>query len=380
MSDGMSVAIAEKTRRLVMLTVTESCNLNCLYCYEHAKTNTFMDLQVAKDLIEYEFTHSGNFDEIEFDLFGGEPTLRKDFIIDLVEWTITRDFGKPFLFFLQTNGTLVHGSFQDWLIRNKKYVYVGLSLDGTPESHNHNRSGSYDQIDIDFFLTNYREQGVRMTVNIDTVGNLSNDIIHLHQLGFARVDAFLACGINWDADGITDLFARELRILSDFYIANPQIHECSLFDMHLPRILHNHQKQKKWCGTGTHIVSVAVDGTKYPCQTFQPNTNPTPIKLDEIDFDSISDYGDPECVNCAIESLCPNCYGINYLNSGDMLKRDKSICKVTKLRALAVSYLRGMQIGKHSKKMAPSEMYQNIKAICIIQKMATDKQTTEAKG
>src|ERR1017187_10500315 len=112
-------------RRLVMLTITESCNLNCRYCYETAKTNAFMDLQMAKDVVRDEFEHASKFDEIEFDLFGGEPTLRKDFIIDLVEWTVAQKFNKPFLFFLQTNGTLVHGAFQEWLIQNKKHLYVG---------------------------------------------------------------------------------------------------------------------------------------------------------------------------------------------------------------------------------------------------------------
>ena len=237
-------ASEQNKRKLVMLTVTESCNLHCLYCYETAKTNTSMDLGVAKEVIDHEFSHSKGFDEIEFDLFGGEPTICKDFIIDLVEWTIAKNYRKPFLFFLQTNGTLVHGAFQDWLLKNKTHVHVGLSLDGTPESHNHNRSGSYDRIDVDFFVKHYQKQGVRMTVNSDTVGNLFNDIVHLHKLGFERVDAFFAYGIAWEVKDVRDQLALELRKLCDFYLENPHVRECSLFDMHLPRLLDNRKRPK----------------------------------------------------------------------------------------------------------------------------------------
>ncbi len=379
MESGSTSRRVEKNRRIVMLTIAESCNLDCLYCYEQAKTPAFMDLQVAKEVIEHEFANSRDFDEIEFDLFGGEPTLRKDFIVELVEWTIGRQFAKPFLFFIQTNGTLVHGSFQEWLIKNKTYVYVGLSLDGTPETHNHNRSGSYNQIDLGFFLAHYQEQGARMTVNNATAHNLSNDIIHLHNLGFNRIDAYFAYGVDWLAEGTAELLARELRKLCDFYLGNPQIKECSLFDMHLPRLIHNRQTREKWCGTGTQIVSVGVDGKRYPCQTFQPNTNPHPVELGGIDFNAITDFGDPECGSCAIEALCPSCYGINHLKTGNLLTRDKSMCRVTKLRALAVSYLRGMQIRTNASSMTPPEVYQNIRAIGIIQKQLHTN-NNESKG
>lgn len=326
-----------------------------------------MSLETAKAVVEFEFANAIGFDEVEFDLFGGEPTLCKELIIELVEWTICQKFSKPFVFFLQTNGTLIHGDFQNWLVRHKQFVKVGLSLDGSRETHNFNRSKSYDRIDISFFLEHYKTQGVRMTINAATIENLKNDIIHLHALGFERVDAFFAYGIDWDDSQVLSTLCTQLRELADYYLDNPKIPQCSLFDMSILRVLHPSTRSEKWCGTGTEMVSVAVDGKRYPCQAFQPNTNENPISLDEIDFNKIKDFSDNECSDCPIEAICPNCYGINYLKTGDMLKRDKSICNVTKLRAMSVSYLRGQELIRDRSTLSPAQLFQTIKAIQKLQ-------------
>ena len=363
----------EKKRKIVMLILTENCNLSCVYCFEKAKTKAKMSLQIAKSAVEYELNNSDQFDEIEFDLFGGEPTLCKPLIQELVEWTNDQGFQKPYLFFIDTNGTLVHGQFQDWLIRHKEYVYVGLSLDGTPETHNINRDNSYDRIDIKFFLKNYPEQPVRMTINSNTIGTLSKDVIYLHGLGFSSVVATFAHGIVWDKNKIKNELKEELYMLCSYYLEHPEISECSIFDMQLPRILQKEQPIGKWCGTGTSMVSFGVDGTKYPCHTFQSNTGAAikAVKLGEIDFDGISDFSYHACSSCILEPICPNCYGMNYVTNGHILSRDMGLCEIVKVRALAVSYLRAKQLEKNSTRMRPNETYQTIAAIEAIQSQFT---------
>jgi uncharacterized protein len=359
----------DKRRKIVMLTITEDCNLNCIYCFENAKTKKAMDFQVAKQIIDYEFKNSADFDEIEFDLFGGEPTLYINFIKDIVKWTHGQDFKKPYLFFLETNGTLVHGEFQNWLIQNKEFVYAGLSLDGTSETHNFNRSNSYRSIDVGFFVKTYPDQSVRMTINNKTIRNLSNDIIHLHRLGFSEIVSTFAYGVNWDFNEIKDVLEYELKKLCDFYLENPELKECSIFDMNLPAIIQKGQIIEKWCGTGTTMVSYGIDGTQYPCHVFQPNTTAKSKANDfgEIDFKIIKDFSDPECSKCIIESICPNCYGMNYLKDGNFLSRDKQLCEIVKTRALATSYLIAQQIERKHKHLSPNNMFQTIDAIKEIQ-------------
>jgi len=359
----------EKKRKIVVLTITEYCNLSCVYCFEKAKTKKAMNIEVAKSTIEYEFKNSDDFDEIEFDLFGGEPTLYFSLIKEIVAWTFVQEFQKPYLFFLETNGTLVHGEFQDWLLNNLEYVYAGLSLDGTPETHNKNRCNSYDSIDVDFFVKNYPVQSVRMTINNETISNLSNDIIYLHELGFSEIVAVFAYGIDWGSYKINNYLPAELEVLCNYYLAHPDIKECSIFDMNLPDIIDKQRKKKKWCGTGTTLVSYGVDGTKYPCHTFQPNTSSEiiVIKYGEIDFNLIKDYSDPECENCLIEPICANCYGMNFVNNGNIFTRNKQLCKIVKIRAVATSFLKAQQIERNIKQYKPNEMFQTIEAIKKIQ-------------
>ncbi len=359
--------IQDKKRRLVSLTVTDNCNLDCLYCYERDKKNTCMPIDVAKDAIAHEFATCTGYDEIEIDLFGGEPTLYPEFIQELVDWTASQHFGKAYVFFLQTNGTLVHGKFQEWLRQRKALVNVGLSLDGTPETHNLNRCASYDDIDIPFFVNNYPKQGVRMTVNDGTFQNLASDVIHLHNLGFLRVDAVFAYGRNWNTEAVELGLSRELRELCDFYLRNPNLRECSIFDLDLNILIHNQENLEKWCGSGETMVSIGVDGKRYPCQTFQPNTNPNPMLLGDIDFSAIRDFSDSACGQCLMKAICPTCYGINHLTSGNILVRNQNWCMVTKLRTLAKSYLCARQIEARYREMSPSMVYQTIRAIQLVQ-------------
>ena len=356
-----------KKRRVVMLTITEYCNLDCVYCYESQKSKAVMSIQTAKDAITDAFENSDGFEEIEFDFFGGEPTIQKKTIMELVEWCFCQNFNKPFCFFIETNGTLVHGVFKEWLAKHKKYVHVGLSLDGTPETHNKNRSDSYNKIDIDFFVKTYSHQGARMTINSDTVGNLFNDIMHLYKLGFSRIDTFFAFGIDWSSSLAKSELSRELRKLCDYYIENPSISECRIFDINLPKLL-NKNEVRKWCGTGEDTFAVAVDGKKYPCQMFQPNSVTQPVEFGKIDFSAITNFSDSTCEDCMLEPICPNCYGMNYHATGDILRREKSLCEVMKVRTLAVSYLRAKQIEKGILDISPSETYQTINAINMIQR------------
>ena len=42
-----------------------------------------------------------------------------------------------------------------------------------------------------------------------------------------------------------------------------------------------------------------------------------------------------QCSKCAIEQLCPNCYGANVQMTGDYMQRNMSLCELQKLIVLA---------------------------------------------
>ena len=62
----------EKT---ITLLLTNSCNLNCIYCYEHNKAPESMSFETAKEILDSELIGRDMEVPVIIDLFGGEPFL-----------------------------------------------------------------------------------------------------------------------------------------------------------------------------------------------------------------------------------------------------------------------------------------------------------------
>jgi uncharacterized protein len=146
--------------QIVILKVTERCNLNCSYCYyfngldrsfesKPAIMKKDISVQVAEFLAQgiddYQITSLG----IAF--HGGEPMLlsksRFSEICDILLKKLKPKL-KSFQLILQTNGTLID---EDWIKIFKKYqISLGISLDGLRKNHDlyrvdHKGRGSYDK-------------------------------------------------------------------------------------------------------------------------------------------------------------------------------------------------------------------------------------------
>ena len=319
-----------------------------------------MHMDIAKSAINRHMINSDDYDEIEIDLFGGEPFLRPEFIQELCEWTWSRKYYKPMIIFVDTNGTASHGEIQNWLRKFRNNIYLGLSLDGTPNTHNKNRNNSYNDIDIDFFLNTYPYQPVPMTITPGSLGNLSEDIIFMHKLGF-EVTASLAQGVNWNIEENKNQFAIGLNKLCEYYLNNTSISPCSLFDMFLPLVI-NKTEQTKWCGCGTNMVTVDIDGKEYPCHLFLPSSMPNKINWNRLNFSDNHLFSDDECKRCLIKNICPTCYGINLVRENDVKKRDRNLCELYKILALANSYLKGLMIEKNILTIDnPKDLYDTLK-------------------
>ena len=209
---------------------------------------------------------------------------------------------------------------------------------------NMNRSNSYDRIDIGLFKELWPFQPVKMTISPQSVATLAEGVIFLLEQGFA-VDPGLAYGVEWREEHY-EILARELEKLADFYAANPETEPCRLVDMRLELDLRRPERNIKWCGTGTNMISIGINGEKYPCHMFAPSTELSGdnIKIYSRDIFSMltnpqSDLVDELCTSCMLLHVCPTCYGMNFRESGSILSRSKSMCRFTKIRAKANAYL-----------------------------------------
>ena len=354
-------------RKHISLQVTEQCNLNCIYCFQKHEEHEVMKLDVAKQAIISNIRNAQSYDEVEIELIGGEAFLRTDFVVELCEWAWSRKFCKPIVFFITTNGILIHGQIKQWLKKNSKSIILALSLDGTPKTHNYNRSNSYNKIDIDFFRHTWPTQPIKMTISHDMLSNLSEDIIHIHNLGFLSTANF-AYGIDWTSSKDKEILQSELKKLCDYYISHTEMQPNSLLDMPIDRIMHSEEIPQKWCGVGTDIIAIDRNGIEYPCPMFFPSSMSESTDWRTISFTDETKFESKECLHCPIKCICPTCYGISLIQYNKLTTRDPNLCEFTKIRALAVSYMNGIKISQDKfVDCSPEKLADTIKAIKIIQ-------------
>lgn len=120
--------VSEGRGPVVVWNYTRSCNLNCRHCYSRSENRAYEHeltteeaLRVIDDLAAY---------HVPVILFsGGEPLFRKDFFT-LAEHAVSRGIRVT----LSTNGTLITPDIAR-RIKETGVGYVGISLDGTPETN-----------------------------------------------------------------------------------------------------------------------------------------------------------------------------------------------------------------------------------------------------
>ena len=213
--------------------------------------------------------------------------------------------------------------------------------------HNVNRSNSYDDIDLDFFLEMYPEQDVKMTVSRETLPHLAEGVIGLHQKGFA-VSCNLAYEIDWSDPENLSVLTRELEALISFYLAHPEVEPCSMLNMGIYNVGLEQDEAFRYCGAGYSMRSYDVDGRVYPCQFFMPLSvgEDKAQKANEIVFPSEEipkELLDDKCRSCIVRAACPNCFGANYAATGSIYQRDDNMCRLTKIIMKARSYFRAKQ-------------------------------------
>jgi len=320
----------------IYITTNYDCNLDCNYCYEKGKRNSnVFSIQQAQNLLSDILNKDIEDKFTVIDFHGGEPFLVFNEIKELCEWAWSQKFLHDFLFFATSNGTLIHGEIQDWLTLHKDKFGVSISIDGTKEMHDLNRSNSFDLIDLDFFINTWPDQGVKMTISPETLPNLAGGIVYLHERGIMKIHSNLAEFVNWNKEEYQEILKTQLELLSEYYLQHPNIKPCFLYAPYIATIFETTPKYKKWCGAGTEIKTYDLNGRGYPCHLFF-ETFCGKEKSEEalkIDFSNPKEFVDDECETCVILRFCPTCYGANYLMNGKIGKRNKMFCTLYKINA-----------------------------------------------
>jgi radical SAM protein with 4Fe4S-binding SPASM domain len=251
-----------------------------------------------------------------------------------------------------------------WFFEYKEYFHLGLSLDGTRETHNHNRSNSFDKIDIEFFKNTWPAQSVKMTLSEYSLLNLADNIKYIHSWGFQMEGVNLFEGdFDWSDEKYIKILVPQLKDLVKFYVENPLLHLNPMFDKRLDFCEVKDKSRKKWCEVGTGISFFDVDGKMYPCSFMTPMT----FSLDELanilktDFMNDNNFIDEYCFkNCYIYPICDTCAGTNYIVNKNFKQRDKRKCRVNELITLFIADLQSKRILKNPSRFDKPTLYHTI--------------------
>lgn len=325
--------------KFIGIWFTNSCNLNCTYCYIKNKSDLTISADKAMELLSGELNKEGSLVDILF--MGAETLTHFDEMKEIVRLVSEGSWNRDYHFTITTNGTLLNDEMREWFVLHKDRVTLGLSYDGEDEAQNANRSNSSRKIDREFFRKNWPYQPWKMTISAETAAQTDKNIIALHEQN-APFTANVAYEESAWTDEQTESYEKALYRLADYYIEHPEIKPCSLFKL-MGDIPEEPEKvvQKRYCGAGDSLCFFDMDGDVYPCHMLSPLVMPKDKSLAGMYFTEDADFEDPRCRECPLKNNCYTCLGTNYLFRGDIRLRDPLHCKLyqSQLRATIHMYV-----------------------------------------
>lgn len=245
--------------RILQLSLTSKCNLNCSYCYAASRVETGNRLLTFEDYKRIITEVKQITPSAIITLTGGEPLLNKD-CLKIAEYANNLGFTVQLL----TNGTLITGNNVEQISR--LFNLVKISIDGADkETHEiHRGQGSYDKIEkvLDLLISHKANYSVGMTVsklNIKNIKQMTEK--YGSHLSFAPL--FKAGKASFSKYCITG--AEYYKSLSSINTINPlNCCEAAL----------DHAKNAKIlkCAMGDAELSISETGDVYPCQLLHHNS------------------------------------------------------------------------------------------------------------
>lgn len=308
------------------LHLTDRCNLACEYCYARHGTAE-MSFETARAAIA-ECTAGDPNPGIIF--FGGEPLLKADLIFQIID-DCERRSPHRFHYKVTTNGMLLTPAF---IARAEAVrLHIAVSCDGTPAVHDRHRiapegGGSSARVipNLRAVLASQPSAPVMMTVNPDTAAELPESVRFLRAQGATYLISSVNFQADWSARAWSQL-KKSYKQLGDWYLDAYRKEEKFYFAAFDKRIA-----SRIWRGRGTSCqlgrrqISVAPDGTYYPCVQFAGHSDYAIGRVGQgLDASrracifNRNEAAKPDCAGCALLGRCNNACGcLNFSTTGSL--------------------------------------------------------------
>ncbi len=322
------------------LMVTQECNLACRYCYIKTHPGS-MSQETGEKAIARAIRSIKKGGLLELGFFGGEPFLVHQIITSIIKFArkLTSENDISLTIPITTNGTILND--EVWSIITEPYVYLSVSLDGRPETHNRNRyfpnkKGSYGIVvkNIKSLLERNVEIRVVTVVRPESVENVKDEIEYLRELGIRHIELSLDIWSSWDSDALEHL-QKSITSCAKYWIQGLPDYTLNWFDDKAAQLTDSGIKPIT-CGFGKGDITVTPSGHLYPCERLVEDDrldNPMRLKGNIFEGEDFL-FGDrsdlrytKECIECGIKGMCnTTCGCCNYVRSGEVGKPDKLLC------------------------------------------------------
>lgn len=368
----------------ITLNLTDACNLNCIYCFEHCKNASSMDPQVGIDIIDKAYREldtkvTGS--KFMLNFFGGEPFLNWNTMKAIIDHCNEKKY--KILYGVTTNLTILNDEIIDYIDDNNMHLLV--SADGLKSVHNKNRCNTFDIVIKNLKKLIEAELGlfveIRMTIMPEDISKAIDGVKMFLQMGFDNICPMPVTDTYWSKEHILeletfygDLMELYVKLLNqtnstrNFAIKNT--------DEILTNVLEPEIFIPYMCPIGgTRWCAFDTNGDIYPCHQIPTSTDETRLqqKLGNIytgvDESKIitqkreAQYIKPECDTCIAKAVCASgCPQENLRETGNDATPYDSYCNVQKAMVTAVrKYQKDIMNSKNIRNRRINLLIENMK-------------------
>lgn len=366
----------------ITFQVTEDCNMNCSYCYQHAKSSKRMTFETAKAVIDMilaadertnKYLTSTKAQGVILSFIGGEPLLEIELIDQICDYFIKQCFylqhpwATRYAINMTSNGLLYFDNrVQEFLQKHLNKCYIAITVDGCKELHDACRldkdgNGTYDRAMAaakHFAETLGGDRGSKMTLCPENIGYTAKAVKNLIENGYDYINLNCVYEEGWTVEHARILY-KQIKDITEYFDKKGLYNKAylSLLDTFIGRPM-SPDDDRNWCGGTGLMLCVNWRGDFYPCVRYEESSlgcNREPYKIGDLETGIMNrpeyeqrvkclgcitrrSQSTDECFNCPIASGCAWCTAYNYEITGTPDKRLAHICVMHKARVLGATY------------------------------------------
>ena len=262
----------------IILPISGHCNLRCSYCFAQNKGDFGfgdINIQKAKEIIDYTFKNNNSKSDCSINFFGGEPLLNIRTIEETVRYIRENYSERKVSFGITTNGTILNKKILTLIKENN--IRVLLSYDGPLElgSHRTYINGKHTSSKVIKNIEILKAENVKFQLRATIPSDCNNmkDIYEYFEslnIPFAAVLAYKSRNTDDSCkyDGKLDFFEDQYKNLLNFYISrieNKLPINCYSIKNDI-WLLKRHEKRNYSCAGGVNLFAITDNGNIFSCE------------------------------------------------------------------------------------------------------------------